>query len=266
MAQVGGVPSHQLLHRHPEQDPAWRTLLARSFLRRMEQHGELSAAERAVLTGLATRARRLGARAPIVDEGERPGEACVLLEGQAFRYKTLPDGARQILSFHRAGDIIDLNSALLPLADHGSATLTPATVALLPHDALNAAIDAHAGIARAFWRETLVEGSIFRQWLLNIGRRDAYARIAHLLCETGLRSAVSGTGSLTRFDFPVTQADIADATALTSVHVNRTLQRLRANGLLTMTGRDVHIRDWDGLARAGGFDPAYLHLKAPLPA
>lgn len=246
--------------------PEWHLRLAATFLRKMSMHAELSAAECTRLLAMAGRPRQVPQRSAIIDERDTVREACVLVEGHAFRHKTLADGSRQILSFHFPGDVIDLNSTLLPTADHGITALTDAVVAPLRHDEIIAAMAAHPGIAQAFWRETLVDGAIFREWLLNIGRRDAFGRLAHLLCETALRSSAAGVGRASRFEFPVTQTELADATAMTAVHVNRTLQRLRGEGLVAMQGREVRIERWDALVDAAGFDRGYLHLPASIAA
>lgn len=244
----------------------WHAHWAGSFLRRLSLHGALSEAEGARLLAMPVRPRRVEARMPILEEGTTTSEACVLVEGRAFRYKTLSSGARQILSFHLPGDIINLGSTLLSVSDYGIATLTDSVVAHLPHEEVLGAMADHRGIARAFWRDTLIEGAISREWLVNIGRRDAFGRLAHLLCETALRCAAAGIGRASRFDFPVTQNDLADATAMTAVHVNRTLQRLRGEALVSLNGREVRIERWDALAAAGGFDQAYLHLPASIAA
>lgn len=241
---------------------ALRLQLARVFLRKMSTHAPLTEAEADVLLAMPVRPRRIAARAPILLEGATSDGAYVLLEGHAYRFKLLADGSRQILSFHLPGDVIDLDSALLGVSDHGLAALTAVHVAQLPHDAILAAVAAHRGIARAFWRETLVEAAIFREWLLNLGRRDAYARVAHLLCEMAVRAEAAGVGRADRFELPATQSELADATGMTPVHVNRTLQRLRGDGLVETRGSEVRIANWRGLVDAGGFDPTYLHLNA----
>lgn len=250
----------------PEQGTDWRAPLAATFLRKLSMHAPLTDSECERLLALPVRLQHQAPRTRLVAEGDVRREACALIAGHAFRYKMLPGGARQILSFHLPGDIIDLQAALLEVADHGIATLSGALVAQLPRDAVTAAMDAHPGIARAFWRETLVDAAIGREWLRNIGWRDAFGRLAHLLCETALRSAAAGVGRASRFEFPVTQVDLGEATALTPVHVNRTLQRLRGEGLVSMQGGEVRIIDWDGLVRAGSFDRRYLHLPATIAA
>jgi CRP-like cAMP-binding protein len=111
------------------------------------------------------------------------------------------------------------------------------------------------------WYDTLVDASIFREWILNIARRDARARIAHVLCEFGVRLEALGLGDRTSYQFPMTQEQLADVTGLTTVHVNRSLMNLEDRGLLTRTQRYVAVADWARLKKAGDFDEAYLHLS-----
>lgn len=115
-------------------------------------------------------------------------------------------------------------------------------------------------IGRAMWYETLIDASIFREWTLNVGRRDARTRTAHLLCEFALRLEAVGLGERCRYELPMTQEQLADALGLTSVHTNRTLKTLTEDGLITRTHRSVQISDWPALMAVGDFDPAYLHL------
>jgi CRP-like cAMP-binding protein len=232
------------------------------FLRKLAAHSPLSAADRAALAALPAGELRVHAREFIVYEGARLSRSVLLLEGFAARYKLLPDGGRQILSLHVAGDIVDLHSAILKVADHSITAFGPARVAYLPHDALLGAIDASPSIARALWRDALIDAAITREWLLNVGRRDAYARMAHLFCELALRLEAVGLCQDGRFPLPLTQAELADTTGLTPVHVNRTLQRMRTDGLISTRGVELCIEDWGRLADVGSFDPAYLYLGA----
>ena len=164
------------------------------------------------------------------------------------------------MSFHIPGDIPDLQSLHLEVMDHSLATVDPSKVAFIPHEAVRTFLRAHPRIADVFWRETLIDAAVFREWVVNVGRRDAYARIAHILCEVYMRPVDLVNGQA--FEMPVTQAEIGDATGLSTVHVNRTLQELRGDGLITTpkNGRVV-IENWQGLLKAGEFDPTYLHLK-----
>ena len=141
--------------------------------------------------------------------------------------------------------------------------LTVGEVAMIPVEAIRELALSRPNVGMAMWYESLVEGSIFREWVLNIGRRDARTRIAHLLCEFGLRLKVTDIAEPTTYELPITQEQLADAVALTSVHVNRTLMRLEHDGLITRTKRIISIVDWKALAEVADFEPRYLHLERP---
>jgi CRP-like cAMP-binding protein len=145
--------------------------------------------------------------------------------------------------------------------DHSLGSLTPASVLLIPHATMLRLFDERPSVARLFWRATLIDAAIFREWMVGLGRRDSYTRLAHMFCELVTQMRVVGLGSEHSCHLPLTQADIADATGMSTVHVNRTLQALRAAGLIKFQGGSLEVLDWDGLSEAGEFDPAYLHLK-----
>jgi CRP-like cAMP-binding protein len=159
------------------------------------------------------------------------------------------------------GDIVDLQNSLLGTADHNVQMLTPGEVAMIPVENMRELAFAHPAVGMAMWYETLVEGSIFREWVLNIGRRDARTRIAHLLCEFAIRLEVAELGHPTAYELPITQEQLADAVALTSVHVNRMLMQLERDGLITRTKRIISIVDWQDLVKVADFEPRYLHLN-----
>lgn len=233
-----------------------------AFLRKLAARSPLGPADLDVLAGLPAGDLRVGSRDLVVQEGERVSRSLLVIDGFAARFKMLPDGNRQIVSLHVAGDIVDLHTAFLRVADHSVAAFGPARIAFVPHDALLATIETSPAIMRAMWHDMVVDAAITREWLLNVGRRDAYARMAHLFCELALRLKVVGLCQGGHFQLPLTQGELADTTGLTPVHVNRTLQRLRADRLITTRGTELWIEDWDRLAAAGGFDPSYLYLGA----
>jgi CRP-like cAMP-binding protein len=204
--------------------------------------------------------RSLDAGQYLVWDGDRPQQCCLLLSGFAYRHKLAGNGGRQILSIHMKGDVLDLQNSLLGIADHNVQMLTAGEVALIPVEAVRELAFRHPSIGMAMWYETLVEASIFREWVLNIGRRDARTRIAHLLCEFALRMKVAELGAQTNYELPITQEQLGDAVALTSVHVNRTLMKLEQDGLITRTKRQITIVDWKELAQVADFEPRYLHL------
>ncbi|MFL6765701.1 MAG: Crp/Fnr family transcriptional regulator [Sphingomicrobium sp.] len=227
--------------------------------RRWSRRSALSEDDRAALLALPFTRKTFGKDAYIVREGEQATECAVLLQGMAFRQKLLRDGARQIISFHIPTEFIDLQNSLLGKADHSVQSLNRSVLATIPRSALLELGDARPAIRLAMWIDTLIDSSIFREWVVNVGRRDSRARIAHLLCELAIRMRRTDGADGETFDFPVTQEQLADATGLTAVHTNRTLQALRKDGLIQLTGKSLAVLDWDGLQEVGDFDELYLH-------
>jgi CRP-like cAMP-binding protein len=220
-----------------------------------------------VLARVASTVRRLGAQEDIVREGETPQSVHVLLSGHTCRYKVLSDGRRQITAVLVPGDACDLHGFLLRRMDHGVLTLTTCTLAEMPREAILEITETHPRLARALWWTTLVDEAILREWVGNIGRRTASQRIAHLFCELLARLKAVGLAEDDSYEFPLTQAELGDATGLSTVHVNRTLQELRGAGLIRLKGRLLTVRDAERLKALAGFDPAYLHLgRGPVDA
>jgi CRP-like cAMP-binding protein len=192
-------------------------------------------------------------------EGEPTVVCTLLLHGLAFRQKLVSDGARQIISFHIPGEFLDLQNCLLEVADHNVQALTRCSVATVSKDALLQLMTDRPTVRRAIWLDSLIDASVFREWVVNVGRRDAKERIAHLLCELAARLKASDASEGPMYDFPLTQEQIADATGLTAVHTNRTLQSLRKAGLISLSLSKLTILDWDALAEVGDFSERYLH-------
>jgi CRP-like cAMP-binding protein len=232
-----------------------------SLIRKMASIVTLSDEERAALMRLPIQVQELRADQDIMREGDRPSRSCLLIEGFACRYSMTGEGKRQIYSFHLPGEIPDLQSFHLKTMDHSLQTITPAKVGFIQHEVLQDICDRYPGLAGAFWRETLIDGAIFREWMKGIGRREANARIAHLLCEMFIRLKAVGLAEGNSCLWPITQGEIADALGLSNVHVNRTLMELRAAGLITLTKKGLTVLDWEGLKTLGEFDPTYLHQE-----
>jgi CRP-like cAMP-binding protein len=226
---------------------------------------DLDTQSQAALETLPLRVVRVPVGAELVREGDHPSECCLLQQGFLCRHKELDEGKRQILSFHLPGEIPDLQSLHLQTMDHGLTALAPSTVAYIPHGSVQALIDENKQIAAALWRATLIDASIFRQWLASVGRSDAAERTAHLICEVALRMRMLGLTEGYEFDLPLTQTELADALGMSPVHINRVLQDLRAKGLIVTRGRHFTIGDWHQLKRLAKFDPAYLHFRKPIP-
>jgi CRP-like cAMP-binding protein len=237
------------------------------FLAKLEGHAALNASDREAILSLPHTIRTVEAGRYLFREGERASNCCVILSGFACRHKIVSDGGRQILSVHMKGDGIDLQNALLALTDHNIQALTRLEAALIPAEAISALISTHDGAARAMWVETLVDAAIQREWTVNVGRRDARTRIAHLICEVGLRMEAAGVAVRDRFESPLTQEQFADATGLTAVHVNRVLKALTSEGVIAREKRILAVDSWERLTEAGDFRSSYLHpLEVSLPA
>jgi CRP-like cAMP-binding protein len=232
------------------------------LVRKIDRLGALTPADKNLLETLPFTMREAAAGQYLVREGAPTSECCVLVTGYACRHKVAADGGRQIVSFHLAGDILDLQHLLLPIADHNVQTITDATIAWIPKIALKRAADSSVRIADAMWRDTLIDASIFREWVLNVGRRDARSRTAHMLCEFAARRDAAGLGAPDEVELPMTQEQIADATGLTAVHVNRMLRALEGDGAITRERRRIRITDWGLMRRIAHFDPDYLHAAA----
>lgn len=228
---------------------------------RLEAYTRLSQDDRDALAKLARNSRDVAARRDIVREGDKPRVVNLMLNGWANRYKTLPDGRRQIVGFFIPGDFCDLNVYILKEMDHSIGAITRARVVEITRDDMDRLTLGRPRITQALWWEQLVTDSIQREWTLNVGQRSAYERIAHLLAELFVRMKAVGLTQADSCDFPVTQTDLADATGLTAVHVNRTLQELRRDGLIELERKRLRIPDLQRLMDVAMFNPNYLHLE-----
>lgn len=230
------------------------------MVRKLEYWATFTKSDREALLALPYKVKTIEPKGMIAREGDAAAHACVICSGFVYRHKVVADGARQIVSLHMTGDLVDLQSALLHSVDHNVQALTRSEVALVPRDALRRIATEHPAIGEAMWHDTLVDGSICREWIANVGRRDARTRLAHLLCEFALRLAATGIGGEGSRELPMTQEQLGDCTGLTPVHVNRMLKALSDDGLIRQSKRAVAILDWQGLTLAGDFQSAYLHF------
>jgi CRP-like cAMP-binding protein len=226
---------------------------------KLSSRAKLSAREIRILDAVPFQTRDVAADQDLAREGDRPSVCILLVDGFAARYRTLADGRRQILSFQIAGDFMDLQSFTLDRLDHSIGTLTSSRVAIFSHSSISELI-AEPSLARLFWHETLVDSAIFREWIVNVGRRNAYQRVAHVLCELVTRMEAVGLARDGICDLPLTQSELADATGLSTVHVNRVIQELRRENLITLRSRTFSALNWTGLKMAAEFDASYLQL------
>ena len=221
---------------------------------------ELSEEERAVLEGAIADVREIGPDQDLVREGSRPTASTLLLEGFTIRYHDFASGKRQISAVHITGDFLDLHSFLIRKMDHNVATLSPCRVAMVPHARLREITERYPHLTRILWLSTLIDAAIHREWVVSMGRRSALARLAHLACELYVRLQQVGGNDGPSFQFPVTQVELGDILGLSVVHVNRSLQDLRASGAISWHDEQVRVLDWDRLKQIAEFDDDYLHL------
>lgn len=233
--------------------------LLEPLFKRWDRRLAISKDDKEALLALPWSHRVFARDAYVVREGEPALTCALLVSGFAFRQKLVDSGARQIISFHVPGEFVDAQNALLDVADHNVQTLNRTAVALIHKNILMDLMNARPRLRQAIWIDSLIDASIFREWVVNLGRRNARARIAHLLCEFAHRLKSTGNSDDESYEFPLTQEQIADATGLTAVHTNRTLQSLRKDGLISLSSNRLSIRDWDVLCETGDFNERYLH-------
>jgi CRP-like cAMP-binding protein len=237
--------------------------MARTLSYRIELSGE----DRAAILELPHHVRTIERGHFVVRDREKTVHSCVILSGACARSKIVGTGQRQIVAVHMRGDMVDLQNSLLEVADHSVEALITSKVAMIPRDEIVRLAEERPQVGRALWLDTLVEGSVSREWVANVGRRDARTRIAHLLCEFAVRLRVAGLAEGDSYELPMTQEQVADATGLTSVHVNRTIRALEAEGLIERPHpRAITYRNWRRIAEVGDFDTNYLHLRHMEPA
>lgn len=224
----------------------------------------LTSDEREALRNLARKPHRRRRGTDLISEGDRPNSLYLLLDGWAFRYKQLECGSRQIMAYLVPGDLCDIRIFLSEEMDHSIGLLSDASVVKVPAVEMLDILDRFPRIERALLWATLVDEATLREWLLNVGQRDAVQKLSHLFCELYVRlSIVNLIHQKDTFVMPLTQPQLADTTGMTTVHVNRSLQRLRKNGLIATKRGKLTILDFKGLAAVAGFNEQYLHTDGP---
>jgi CRP-like cAMP-binding protein len=231
-----------------------------SLVKKLEHFLTLPDHEKAWLSSLAIRTQEFPAHADIVRQDDTPIGVFVVIGGHACRYKILPDGGRQILDFMFAGDMTELHGLLLHSTDHGILALGATIIAWLDHERLLRETVNHPFVSLALWWNSLQRIAILRERIAVIGRRHAYARIAHLLCETFERLRLIGEATDPHYLLPMTQVEVADALGISEIHANRMLRRLQREQLIRADHRSIQIPDITALKTAGEFDGRYLHL------
>jgi CRP-like cAMP-binding protein len=235
------------------------------FVNRLSSRSVLTDEEVEALLGLNGHFAEVAPRIDFVRYGESVDHACLIVKGLAGRYGQHANGARQITCLHIPGDMADLPSVVSPKSGWGLSALTATTLLRIPHADLRRVAAKHAGIAEAFWRDCVADGSMFSEWVVTVGRRDAISRVAHVFCQMAIRYELLGQGNRRGFRLPMTQTDLADATGLTGVHVNRTLRVLRTGSVVEFHAGTVTVHDWDEMVKIADFDAGFMLLDGPAP-
>lgn len=233
------------------------------FVQRLRDLSPLSSDDVAALQRLTAHVARVAANSDIVTPGEDFEFAVLVASGLVGRFQQLADGRRQITAIHLPADIADLHRVATPKAGCALEALTNAAIVRIPARELRSVALASPAITRAFWIYSAIDAAMLQRWATSLARRDARSRLAHLLCEMGMRIEYAGQGERTEFVLELTQTQMGDALGLTPVHVNRTLKSLRSSGVVQMDGRIYRIPDWERLAALADFDPDYLQIEMP---
>jgi len=229
------------------------------LLRKLANFTALSEEECRAVEECCQDVRDVGAREDVIAQGDRTGGVKLLLSGFACRYKTLEDGRRQIVAYFVPGDLCDLRVFILKRMDHSIGAISPCRVATIAPDHVLQLMHNYPGLTRALWWSTLVEEAISREWLVNVGQRSALERMAHLVCELWYRFRAVGLNHGLSCTLPLTQVELAETLGLSSVHVNRTLQELRRQKLITLDSGTLTIQDLPALEELSFFNADYLH-------
>ncbi|GAA4721345.1 Crp/Fnr family transcriptional regulator [Sphingomonas lutea] len=232
-----------------------------AHLRKLRMRDSVSAAEEDAIRELVSEVRTFSAHKTVIHEGVELNVSLLLLDGWLARAKDVKRGNRQILELHVPGDFADLHSFTLKALDHDVIALTPVRLGVVPHDRLTRLTERFPRLTRLYWLMTNVDASIQRELTLSLGSRSAMSRAAHLFCELFERLRVGGLADDDGYALPLTQAQLSECLGITPVHVNRTLQALRADGLITLEQRYLTIHDHARLREIGEFDPRYLYLR-----
>jgi CRP-like cAMP-binding protein len=234
------------------------------LIKKLERRFTISKADRAALESLNAYVASVRARNVFILEGDAPDHAHLIHSGFACRYKALADGTRLILGFLIPGDFCDLNAHLLGSVDYSVRTLSDCEIVQIPREALSNTLSSYPILDQGFRWMSLLDESILREWLISAKCRSAEKQVGHLFCEFLLRLQAVGLSEENSYDLPLTQADIGDATGLSTVHVNRMLQRLRSEKLLEFRDKRANILNVKALTAFAEFNPRYLHLGSEL--
>lgn len=233
-----------------------------SLVLKLSRRDDVTQDEQVALRQIVSSTQWIAFGRDVLSPGGKTITSTFLIEGFAAQYHLLVNGRRQITALFLPGDVLDIDSEIMGQTGDGVVALTGCRVARVPHEKVRRLNQDHQHLSRLLRLMSLIEAGIHAEWLVGMGRRTAKAHMAHLFCEVCSLLEVVHLAHGHEFDFPVTQVDLGDVLGLSSVHVNRVLQELRATDLLEWQGGRMKILDWDGLRALAEFDDRYLHLHS----
>ncbi|QFI71455.1 Crp/Fnr family transcriptional regulator [Bradyrhizobium betae] len=250
--------------RQPELPRVSSDTIRAALIRRLRISSAIAEEDIKELEALPISVRQYPAETPVVRDGERATDCCLIADGFCVRSKTIASGKRQILSIHIPGEIPDLMSLFLHVMDHDLSTLTPSTLGFISHETLQKLHRRRPNVAEMFWRDTLIDAAMFREWIVNVGQRPAPARLAHVMIELRERLRIIGRVDGNDFEMPLTQEQIGEALGITAVHANRVIKQLRQEGIVELQRGRVTVLDERKLLELADFDGRYLHQSPTL--
>jgi len=234
------------------------TAMDNALVRKLEGYTPLGAEDKRLLNSVVRNIRHVPAHTDLATEDEKPTSVDLVLEGFVCRYKFTAEGNRQIMAYLVPGDFCDMHVVVLKQMDHSIATISPCAVVDIPRDSILELLQSPT-LSLALWCCALVDAAVLREWLVNVGQRKAAQRLAHVLCELLLRLRIVGLAG-NSYELPLSQRDLADTIGVSDVHLNRVLQELRREGLISWKNELLAIKDIDRLMKYSGFNPNYLHI------
>lgn len=227
------------------------------FIAHLQAIEGLSDDERRQIAALPSTLRQVSDGETLLRQGEDTSRCVFVVSGFLYQARIVGDRS-QILAFHVPGDMPCLHTLLVSPMDADLVGLGPSLVGYVAHSQLKQLLDGSIHLTRAFWRETLIDAAISRQWIARLGAQAALPKVAHLICELAARLEVVGLVKNGRFQMPMTQRHVADACGLSIVHVNRTIQELRGRRLIAWEGSEIELLQPDELRARADFTPDYL--------
>jgi len=227
------------------------------LISRLSRHSLLKDKARDAAVGLKLRPHFWSAKQLIVG-GDTGARFMLILSGMVSSFEETRSGQRQIVALHLPGDLANVATSPAPEGDLQLEALTDSWVVEIAVADLKTRLLEPSALAGVLWREASHDARVLAKWVANRGRKSAISRLAHLLCELACRHEQTASPSILAFDLSMTQQQLADALAMTAVHVNRELQKLRREKVIRTHHRLIEILDWNALTSIGEFDPRYL--------